>query len=138
MTARAPSSLTTWRRRALRQLKASRRETLALLKLLPEDAIVRPRTRRLDRTPRAAVWYRASPAGTAGCGGGMALCAATRWAGGGAAGRPSATSGGNVTIIHQYVSSVRLRSGRHSGQAGSSPRPRLRFGCGSRCLPMAR
>ena len=44
MTARAPSSLTTWRRRALRQLKASRRETLALLKRLPEDAILRPRT----------------------------------------------------------------------------------------------
>ena len=44
MTARAPSSPTTWRRRALRQLKASRRETLALLKRLPEDAILRPRT----------------------------------------------------------------------------------------------
>ncbi|PYO17498.1 MAG: hypothetical protein DMD85_23395 [Candidatus Rokuibacteriota bacterium] len=44
MTARAPSALTTWRRRALRQLKASRRETLALLKRLPEDAILRPRT----------------------------------------------------------------------------------------------
>src|SRR5438874_9271743 len=42
--ARAPSSPTTWRRRALRQLKASRRETLALLKRLPEEAILRPRT----------------------------------------------------------------------------------------------
>src|SRR5919201_3449439 len=44
MRTRTPSSLTTWRRDAARKLKASRRETLALLKRLPEDAILRPRT----------------------------------------------------------------------------------------------
>ena len=44
MTARGSSSVATWRRHAGRQLKASRRETLALLKRLPEEAILRPRT----------------------------------------------------------------------------------------------
>ena len=44
MTARGTRSPAAWRRNAARQLKASRRETLALLKRLPEDAILRPRT----------------------------------------------------------------------------------------------
>jgi len=44
MRARGPRSLTTWRRHAARQLKTSRIETLALLKRLPEDAILQPRT----------------------------------------------------------------------------------------------
>jgi uncharacterized damage-inducible protein DinB len=38
------SSLTKWRRDAVRKLKASRRETLALLNRLHEEAILRPRT----------------------------------------------------------------------------------------------
>jgi len=44
VTARGTRSPAAWRRNAARQLKASRRETLALLKRLPEDAILRPRT----------------------------------------------------------------------------------------------
>jgi len=44
VTARGTRSPAAWRRNAARQLKASRRETLALLKRLPEDAILRPPT----------------------------------------------------------------------------------------------
>lgn len=44
MKARAPGSLATWRRHAARQLKASRQETLALVKQLPEPEMLRPRT----------------------------------------------------------------------------------------------
>jgi hypothetical protein len=44
VTARTPGSLRTWRRDAIRRLKASRQETLALVKRLPEPEIVRPRT----------------------------------------------------------------------------------------------
>jgi hypothetical protein len=44
MAPRDATGLATWRRAALRRLVASRRETLALLKRLPEAEIGRPRT----------------------------------------------------------------------------------------------
>ncbi len=47
MATRPSSSLARWRRHALRQLEAARRETLGLVARLPEAEIVRPRT--LDR-----------------------------------------------------------------------------------------
>ncbi len=47
MATRPSSSLTRWRRHAVRQLEAARRSTLALVASLPEGEIVRPRT--LDR-----------------------------------------------------------------------------------------
>ena len=40
----APSPLAAWRRRALRDVRASRRETLAFIKRLPRDAMLEPRT----------------------------------------------------------------------------------------------
>jgi len=42
--AAAPASLAAWRRRALRDVRASRRETLAFIKRLPGDALAQPRT----------------------------------------------------------------------------------------------
>ena len=39
-----PASLATWKRRALRDMRASRRETLAVVKRLPRDAMLEPRT----------------------------------------------------------------------------------------------
>jgi hypothetical protein len=38
------AGLASWRRRALRNVRASRRETLAFIKRLPRDAMMRPRT----------------------------------------------------------------------------------------------
>ena len=39
-----PGSLAAWKRRALRDMRASRRETLAFIRRLPRDAIMEPRT----------------------------------------------------------------------------------------------
>jgi hypothetical protein len=39
-----PGSLAAWKRRALRDMRASRRETLAFIKQLPRDASMEPRT----------------------------------------------------------------------------------------------
>ena len=47
MAARASASLARWKRTALRQIAASRRETLALVARIPEPELRRPRT--LDR-----------------------------------------------------------------------------------------
>ena len=44
MATRSSASLTRWRRAALRRMKASRAETLALLTQLPEREMLRPRT----------------------------------------------------------------------------------------------
>ena len=47
MAKRAPRSLASWRRQAIRRIEAVRRSTLAFVDRLPEDAIARPRT--IDR-----------------------------------------------------------------------------------------
>src|SRR5262249_40679785 len=39
-----PASLALWKRRALRDMRASRRETLAFVRRLPRDAMLEPRT----------------------------------------------------------------------------------------------
>ncbi len=44
MPARSSAALARWRRTALRELKSSRAETLAVIARLPDDAILRPRT----------------------------------------------------------------------------------------------
>jgi hypothetical protein len=44
MAARGATSLAAWRRRAVQQARASRRETLAFIKRLPREEMLRPRT----------------------------------------------------------------------------------------------
>src|SRR5919204_4530373 len=44
MAARRSGSLTSWRRQAVRRIRAARRSTLAFLARLPEREILRPRT----------------------------------------------------------------------------------------------